>query len=36
MECIYMGLMTNTHTQADITNSVDQAFTQTPALKTTP
>ncbi len=30
------GLMTNTHTQADITNSVDQAFTQTPALKTTP
>ncbi len=29
------GLMTNTHTQADITNSVDQAFTQTPVLKTT-
>jgi hypothetical protein len=30
------GLMTSTHTQSDIINSVDQAFIQTPTLKTTP
>jgi hypothetical protein len=30
------GLLTDTHTQSDVLNSVDQAFTQTPSLKTTP
>jgi hypothetical protein len=30
------GLMTGTHTNADIMNAVDQAFIQTPELKTTP
>ena len=28
------GLLTNTHTQDDVLKSVDQAFNQTPALKT--
>ncbi|MCX6268305.1 MAG: DUF4136 domain-containing protein [Bacteroidetes bacterium] len=30
------GLVTNMHTQTEITNSVDQAFKQTPSLITTP
>ena len=30
------GLLTGYHTTAEITSSVDQAFTQTPQLKTTP
>jgi hypothetical protein len=30
------GLLNNSHTQSDVYTSVDQAFTQTPALKTTP
>lgn len=29
------GLMTGNHTNSDITGSIDQAFTQTPQLKTT-
>lgn len=28
------GLLTNTHTTTDVTNSIDQAFIQTPAIKT--
>jgi len=28
------GLLTNTHTLSDVTSSIDQAFTQTPAIKT--
>ncbi|MCX6287581.1 MAG: DUF4136 domain-containing protein [Bacteroidetes bacterium] len=28
------GLFTNTHTNSDVTNAIDQAFTQTPAIKT--
>jgi hypothetical protein len=30
------GLLTDTHSLADVDKSIDQAFTQTPALKTTP
>jgi hypothetical protein len=30
------GLLTGTHSNAELTSRVDQAFTQTPQLKTTP
>jgi hypothetical protein len=30
------GLLNNTHSQNDVLSAVDQAFSQTPALKTTP
>jgi hypothetical protein len=28
------GLLTSTHNTTDVTNSIDQAFIQTPAIKT--
>ena len=28
------GLITDTHTTSDITGAIDQAFTQTPSIKT--
>ncbi|MCX6242595.1 MAG: DUF4136 domain-containing protein [Bacteroidetes bacterium] len=33
-DAIIRGLVTDTHTTTDVTNSIDQCFTQTPSIKT--